>query len=110
MRPKPNEAFEVVQIQDKLEKGLKIVVHLFPQVKEDLASYLKDNVDFFASTTNEMSGIYPEFCLSQDLQYSEAPLGCTMPLQRITRKGRSQDKAINNLVKDNFVTEAKYTT
>jgi len=55
----PDGEFKFVQLDDKAARKVKIGAYLSPTVENDLIKWLRENVDLFACSPEEMLGIYP---------------------------------------------------
>lgn len=103
LQPKSYVVFEEVQIRDKPEKVMMIRVDLIPNLQKDFVSCLKDNVDLFTYTTDEMLGIDLEVAchkLSIDMKYRCVAQHCH---KQSAENIEATKKMVDDFIKANFV-------
>ena len=97
----------MVPFEDDPSKNFKDLPEL---IKAQLVSCLRDNADLFAWSEFDMSGIDPSVACHQ---LTVNP-GFSVVPQRLTKqspeKSEAAEKVVKNLLEENFISEAKYTT
>ncbi|CAJ2634768.1 unnamed protein product [Trifolium pratense] len=109
-RPIPDGDFEIVQFGEDPEKGVKIGTGLPELARKQLKACLRENADLFAWHAADMPGLDPNIAYHQ---LTVDPLASAVVQRRRRQspeKAEAAEKAVKDLLEENFISEARYTT
>ncbi|KAI5401044.1 hypothetical protein KIW84_065763 [Lathyrus oleraceus] len=110
VRPIPDGEFELIPLGDDPERTVKIGKGLPEETREELVACLKENSDLFAWNAAEMPGLDPEIaCHKLAVDRAAKPIAQRRRKQS-PEKAEAAERAVKDLLKANFISEAQYTT
>jgi len=110
LRPIPDGDFELVPFGDVPSKSFEIGKELPELVRAQLIDCIRENVDLFAWSAGDMPKIDPSVACHQ---LCVSPNDCFVAQQRRKQspdKSEATEKAVKDLLEENFISEAKYRT
>jgi len=108
-RVEPGEDVIHIELKDK-EHGTKLGISLGEKEVEMIKQVLVQNVDMFAWTAGDMSGVDPEVMYHRLSVHREARPVAQKKRKQGEEKREAAKKEVAKLMATNFIKEAKYTT
>ncbi|XP_061349021.1 uncharacterized protein LOC133294385 [Gastrolobium bilobum] len=109
-RPEPDGELQNLVLVEESGQFTRIGKTIDPQVKEELARFLKSNTDVFSWKSSEIPGIDPAFCCHKLAVYH----GSTPVSQKKRKLGPERKQVLEEHVKElldvGFIREIQYTT
>ncbi|KAK2376303.1 hypothetical protein QL285_077105 [Trifolium repens] len=110
LRPIPDGDFELVLFGEDPARGVKIGAGLPDLARKQLKACLRENADLFAWSAAEMPGLDPEVACHQLTVDPSAKYVVQRRRKQSPEKEEAAQKAVNDLLEANFISEARYTT
>jgi hypothetical protein len=100
----------LIPFGDDPSKNFKIGKELSELVRAQLIACLRENADLFAWSAADMPGIDPNGACHQLTVSPSASVVAQQLRKQSPEKAETTEKAIKDLLEENFISEAKYTT
>lgn len=109
LRPIPDRGFELVPFRNDPSKNFKIGKHIPELVKAKLVASLRENADLFAWSAAEMPGTDPSVACHQLTVDPGVSDVAQQRRKQSPEKSEAVEKAVKDLLEENFISGAKYT-